>query len=64
LREIERLRREIEKLKGSKKAGIVIVIEDNGVYYSNVDGKKVVLSEDDLNALEDRYSHLLLIKMV
>lgn len=64
MREIERLRREIEKLKGSKKAGIVIVIEDNGVYYSNVDGKKVVLSEDDLNALEDRYSHLLLIKMV
>lgn len=64
MREIERLRREIEKLKGSKKKGIVIVIEDNGVYYSDMDGKRVVLSEDDLNALEDRYSHLLLIRMV
>jgi len=63
-REIERLKREVLRIKENKKISFLIVKEIDGVYYLDNDDEKIILSEDEIETLKNKYSHFIVIKKV
>jgi len=63
-KELERLRKELKKLKEGKETSFFIVKEDDGVYYFEDEDKKVILNESELEGLKKKYTHIFIIKKV
>ena len=63
-KELERLRKELKKLKEGKETSFFIVKEDDGVYYFEDEDKKVILNESELEGSKKKYTHIFIIKKV